>query len=470
MGNGSPDSVIYCRSGTADELRGTVNKLSRFHVIFETHGGLDTLRLSEIFNDFQISLGDRLLYRGKGVLSRVIDEGHSAICEVTLEDSGFQIASAATDRWTEQLQEDFLRFVGTPRKLLQILPEFKVAVADLQLMLSDLRVCLEQVELRLASVESSLRNKLEREAILTLQDRILSVAQHVLENFEVVTKLVEPDQRSMHMSYVKRQIHPLVLSSPFIRRTFDKPLGYAGDYEMVNMMVRDPYEGRTLFSKIINYIFLQTPPVVAHRNRLTYLTGLLRNETLRCMRQSRPVRVLNLGCGPAKEIQDFLADDELSPNAEFTLLDFNEETLAYTNQALEAVKRRHGRGTRIQLLRKSVHQLLKEAAKPKAEGNAYDFVYCAGLFDYLTDRTCKQLMNIFYTMTAPGGLVVATNVADSNPSVSWMEYVLDWFLIYRSPNKFLTMIPEQSLQDHVSVRSIGAGVNIAIEVTKPEHG
>ena len=30
---------------------------------------------------------------------------------------------------------------------------------------------------------------------------------------------------------------------PFAYRAYTKPLGYAGDYEVVNMMMRDPYEG-----------------------------------------------------------------------------------------------------------------------------------------------------------------------------------------------------------------------------------
>lgn len=34
-----------------------------------------------------------------------------------------------------------------------------------------------------------------------------------------------------------------MLCSPFAYRAYHKPLGYAGDYEMVNMIARDPYEG-----------------------------------------------------------------------------------------------------------------------------------------------------------------------------------------------------------------------------------
>ena len=74
-----------------------------------------------------------------------------------------------------------------------------------------------------------------------------------------------------HQAFGRRQLHPLILASPFVYRTLQKPLGHAGDYEMVNMIMRDPYEGASLFAKAFNVCALSRPPIVAHRNRLQYL-------------------------------------------------------------------------------------------------------------------------------------------------------------------------------------------------------
>jgi len=181
------------------------------------------------------------------------------------------------------------------------------------------------------------------------------------------------------------------------------------------------------------------------------------------------MRVFNLGCGPAKEVQDFLAQHHWSDRTEFTLLDFNEETFKYTGKILEELRVKHGRRTRFQMVRKSVNQLLKDASRPHDGTSFYDLVYCAGLFDYLNDAVCKRLMNFFYDLLAPGGLLVVTNVDSSNPSQNLMEYISDWHLVYRNRHQMESLKPDAADSDYVAINSIGVGVNISMEVRKPEN-
>src|SRR5438876_8063021 len=125
---------------------------------------------------------------------------------------------------------------------------------------------------------------------------------------------------------MRRHLHPLVLCAPFPHRTFYKPLGYAGDYEMVNMIARDGHDGGSLYAKIVNCWFLKQAPSEAHRNRLRYLENKLLEETLRVIRAERQPRICNLACGPAVEVQRFLGEQTISDQAHFTLIDFNDET------------------------------------------------------------------------------------------------------------------------------------------------
>ncbi|HET7626289.1 MAG TPA: class I SAM-dependent methyltransferase, partial [Verrucomicrobiae bacterium] len=185
--------------------------------------------------------------------------------------------------------------------------------------------------------------------------------------------------------------------------------------------------------------------------------------------KNKVARIFNMGCGPAKEIQDFLRHRSTDQRTDFTLVDFNDETLAYTSKTLSDIARKYDSPTEIRLIKKSVNQLIKEAFKLQSSSEKYDIVYCAGLFDYLSDPICKKLLNVFYDLVAPGGLLIATNVDDSNPSKGWMEFVLDWHLVYRNGSQFAHLRPDAASSDDLIVRSVGTGVNIFLEVRKPEN-
>jgi len=284
----------------------------------------------------------------------------------------------------------------------------------------------------------------------------------------VIVGDVDTVLRPAHQSLAQLHLRSLFLFSPFGYRAYSKPLGYAGDYEMVNMITRDPLEGSTLFAKAMNLWLLEQWPSKAHRNRITYLKERLVEEVARTMRQGQVCRILNLGCGPAREIQRFL-DHTLSNNAEFTLFDFNDETLDHAAKVLGEARTSHGRSTRIDLQKKSVQRLLKEANKP-GKNIKFDFIYCAGLFDYLSDRVCKELFRVFYEWIAEGGLVLATNVVDCKPFRHMLEFVLDWHLIYRDRKQAAALLPEAPTPLDATFKCDDTGVNHFIEVRKPRHG
>jgi extracellular factor (EF) 3-hydroxypalmitic acid methyl ester biosynthesis protein len=252
-----------------------------------------------------------------------------------------------------------------------------------------------------------------------------------------------------------------------MHRTFQKPLGYAGDYEMVNMMTRNPFQGDSIFAKMLNAFFLNTPPVIAHRNRIDYLTQLLDFETQRVARQGRTAKVLNLGCGPAMEVQRFLKDSPLNQHVEFTLLDFNDETVAYTERVLNQIKNKYDSNSILRVIKKSAAQLLKENAKFGRD--SYDFVYCAGLFDYVPDAACVKLLELFYELAAPGGLILVSNVDACNPSRGWMECMVDWYLVYRDAQQMRALIPQWISQDATQILAEATSVNIFAKIRKPEN-
>ena len=148
----------------------------------------------------------------------------------------------------------------------------------MQTFLADLRLWLEQVELEIRSAPSGNRLEMEQRAVHEIGRDMVPAFDAMHERLESVSEGIEAELRPVHQNFAKRQLHPLVMCSPFAYRTYHKPLGYAGDYEMVNMILRDPYEGGSLFAKVVNLWFLSQWPARAHRNRIKHLKGILKEE------------------------------------------------------------------------------------------------------------------------------------------------------------------------------------------------
>lgn len=463
------DNLAVFRTSLGFDVRATLLSFSAHAATFEIYSAEPLVRTSENLEEFKIFMADHAVYAGRAVVRDLVNTGSVTVCSVLLDDFSFD-SQFFTDLGNgPRLKAHFDDFIEQWEKVCKVLPEFKVAIADIQTFLIDLRRWMEQLELGVRSSPRLDRAEQERAIIDELSPQVLSALDTLFEKFENISEGLAEDLRPVHRSYIQRHLHPIVLCAPFAWRSYQKPLGYAGDYEMVNMMVRDPQEGSSLFAKIFNVWLLHQGSAAAHRNRIDFLKQRLTEETATAAREGRPARIMNLGCGPAWEIQEFLAQSALSDHARFTLFDFNEETLAHTSQVLTQKRNQYHRSTTIELAKKSVQQLLKDAIRVETSAKAekFDFIYCAGLFDYLPDRTCKRLMNYFYQLVAPGGLVLATNVAPFSPNRGSLELILDWHLIYRDAAQFATLRPDEALEDSVCVQSDTTGVNVFLETRKP---
>lgn len=440
-------------------------RVTRQTAVFESYDLAVVLRTSEVLSPFQIKLRDEVIYSGKAVVRNLVSTGFATVCELTLEESGWQSAPISTGGLqAKDVTARFAGFVESWKRFHQVRPEMKIVVADLQSFLTQLRIWTEQLEFELRGVKASERLLAEKQIAEQLGNSAFPFLDELFDQLERTASRFGEELEPMHAEFVRRQIHPLILCSPFADRTVHKPLGYAGDYEVVNMILRDPHEGSSLYARLINRWFIKQPPAEAHRNRVHYLSRRLLEEAARCSVNSKPTRIFNLGCGPAKEIQDFMTEQAVSNHAEFTLLDFNEETVTHSRSVLESVRNRNNRKTVLNFQKKSVAQVLRTRDTDAA---GYDMVYCAGLFDYLSDAVCVRLMNIFYDMLAPGGLLLVTNVDSGNPIRHWLEDVLDWHLIYRDGAGMRALKPERASIDDMTVCADYTGVNLFLEVRKP---
>jgi len=464
------ESWVVFQDAELGETRALLRRFDRHAVVFE-HYTLDTvLRVSGVLSNFKIVCRGAVIYSGRVLIRSLINAGPTVVCEATLDDAWIDIA-ALTGTSVAGLADRYREFFQQHQRFHLIQPDYTAAVAGLRNYLEEVRLWLDHVALGLPVSAGGDRAQLERDTAWTLRDPIVQTIRNLFERYEEIAQRIPENLIPAHFAYGQRQVRQLLLDAPFVFRTFRKPLGYAGDYMMVAMMFGDPCAGSSLFARVLNCYSLDLPPILAHRNRIDYLINWLEQETLRVMRQNRQARVFNLGCGPAREVKTFIEKSVAGNAAHFTLLDFNQETLDDTRRDLERSRADLGRRTGLEFVRKSVQQILKESVRSRASGTTsqYDLVYCAGLFDYLSDNVCKLLVEVLWGLVAPGGLLIVTNV-DRHPSRAQMECFLEWNLVYRDTPAMRRLVPSSVSPADVMLRRDVTGVNIFLELRKADHG
>jgi extracellular factor (EF) 3-hydroxypalmitic acid methyl ester biosynthesis protein len=448
--------VAFCNS-QGIKATGTLVYLTRNVVVFEVYNPYSIVQLSEVLSDFRVMRGERVVYSGRTVVSNLVSTGLMLIVSATLVDPWTDLAGIEPGA---ELEREVYEFVADWESSHDLQPEYQLCVTTIHSFLSELSRWLGQLEAGATAVPER-----EREIINGLQNSLSPKIYELFGRFEEVAATVAPEAEVAHKAFARHELHPLMLASPFVHRTFTKPLGYAGDYEMVNMILRNAIEGPNTYARIVNSFVLAREPAAAHRNRIDFLVNLLETKCKQAALQGRKCRILNIGCGPAGETERFIRTYADSERAELSLLDFNDETLEYTRGRLERACRESGRKPELKFIHKSIHDLLKESAKGEAPADRYDLVFCAGLFDYRSDRICRRLLKLFHSWTLPGGRVAATNVHLRNPIRKFMEHILDWYLIYRDEPGFAALVPE-SWNPVVSADS--TGVNVYLVIDKPE--
>jgi hypothetical protein len=102
--------------------------------------------------------------------------------------------------------------------------------------------------------------------------------------------------------YFHERFGALVDLSPVAARCFHKPLGYAGDFEMMNMVYRNESLGSTLFGRSLSRVVLDSEVGRAVRHRARYLVEKIEAAVTRGGRcdsrrpPNRPSRGLGLPC------------------------------------------------------------------------------------------------------------------------------------------------------------------------------
>jgi extracellular factor (EF) 3-hydroxypalmitic acid methyl ester biosynthesis protein len=444
------------------DIRATVEDLSLTGAALFIAGGAAKSSLvlnGDRLEHIQMVCRGAVLYEGDAHVRRVTERGNDLIIGVEVQERTIDL-SELYRLGTKHSFSERLYGMFEPQED-DVSDAFKVWVNDLRSSLERVKTFLDAEETALDNLDLFTRQQTLKTYLEAAAPRLIDKLNgSSRELFALVSNLAE-DQHSIYRSYYKKQMSDLIVHSPLLKRAYTKPLGYAGDYEMMNMIYRDHAEGDSLFGKALNLYAAQEEAAQATINRVEYLATKIR----KAIEVRGRVRLASIGCGPAHELFVLLKQNpELGPYIDVALIDQEERVLTYCERTLSPIAIRTG--AKVHFIKESVRRLLTAKKLKEALGER-DFIYSAGLFDYLNARSFSTLLSVLYEALAPSGHLAIGNFAGNNPSRYFMEYCLDWFLIHRSREDLLSFVAElRPTPARAEVDAERSGVNLFLLIWK----
>jgi len=243
-------------------------------------------------------------------------------------------------------------------------------------------------------------------------------------------------------AYTETMLTPLLVPAPIVYRSYVKPLGYPGDYQVMLYSYGDDFEGETAYAKLIHKLVANHPLSVGVRTRKNYVARHLRDEfaRLRATDAECEFKVTSLGCGPAREVSEFVESESgWAGSMRFRLIDQEERALQVAFDTIQRQLSRTASRGAAECFNLSFSQLLKNPAL-LSRFDAQHFVYSTGLFDYLPPRIAQRLLDALYGCLKPGGLLLVGNAQGPNEHFFCPEFAFDWPLVYRTRDEMLDLV------------------------------
>jgi extracellular factor (EF) 3-hydroxypalmitic acid methyl ester biosynthesis protein len=344
-----------------------------------------------------------------------------------------------------------------------IRPEFAKYTADLVYDIQVYRERFDEIETAIADESPALQEEIRGRVLAMQGPAFLSFFDERLAGLENLVRDFSRSEHERHGYYLRRHVWPFISASLFLTRTNVRPRGYAGDSLMMRYVYENAFAGETIFGRLMHKHPIETAAAQAVRNRRRLIVETV--ESVLAERADRELKLMSIACGPAWEVRDLYATKANCQRYVSTLLDQDEEALGEAESEIANAARRTGADVRARYIQESVRTMLRTRDLPSVFGR-HDFIYSMGLFDYLTAPVAKSVLAKLYEMVEPGGRLLVGNFHVRNPTRTYMEYWMDWVLLYRSDEDMLDLA--KALPGaRASVFCEGTGSQVFLDVRKP---
>jgi SAM-dependent methyltransferase len=260
-----------------------------------------------------------------------------------------------------------------------------------------------------------------------IQNQLTGAVVSLIDECKAIDNLppgkLSPSELGQLKSAFRNSTFKWFMQSYCIRRSYDKPQGYAGDFAIIDSIYRNVPTGKNIGLALDKY-YLENVGSRAMRSRESFIvesaSSFIRSKLAV---KKEHISLIDIGSGPGRDIKDIF--DKTGP-IKAILMDRDREALDYSEKILAPYKN--------SIIFKQVNLLRIMAGEKFNAGKfgTHDLIMCVGLYDYLDHDTSVRLTRSLYPMLKNGGTMIISNWDISNPSRTELEWVCDWNVYHRT--------------------------------------
>lgn len=227
---------------------------------------------------------------------------------------------------------------------------------------------------------------------------------------------------------------------------YRKPLGYAGDFLMIDKIYTNYKTENPRFTKWDEY-FHYCEATQAVRNRKEFF----KKQMLEKLAGSKEtLSLLDVASGPARDLMELYQRID-SKTLKTTCVDMDAQAIEYAKGLCQYYS------SQIEFHNKNIFRFSTE--------KKFDVIWSSGLFDYFEDRFFVLALKRFLKWLKPGGEIIVGNFSEDNSSRGYMEVFGEWFLIHRSKEELIRLAKSAGVsENNICVDSEELGVNLFLRI------
>jgi len=294
----------------------------------------------------------------------------------------------------------------------------------------------------LAQFESLLKSR--EKYSKTLQNKFDAMSNKMLRSAYSLELIMPKRYHKSVRQLFRNCIKSYIFKSKLIKRYFDKPRGYPGDFIMFETIYdfKPLSKGIGLYfdNYVLSYSLAQS--VVNRKNKMKdYLKSFINNH------KGDVVKIINIGCGSCREIRELLNENRFTKEIDFTLIDQDEGGLVFSRKKLGKLEK----NIKINSIHKEAINLMG-LGKNRISFNKTDkdLIYSMGVVDYFLDNTFENFIRFHYKSLKPGGRLIVASCSSEKPEIyTLLTWFSEWFFFYRN-----TKDVEKILKNKIKIKKV----------------